>query len=212
MSRPRKVRKDAEANRERLLASAAAAVLREGRHVPLATIAAEAGLGIGTLYRSYSDRDALLQALEHRAYGLLNSLLDQIESDEDSTGLASVARYLEGTVNLADQLVLPLHGAPPLVTPEAVAARKSIYRRLGFFLATGRADGSIRGQVNATDLIAFSTLLTQPKAAVLDWTHLARRQIAHFLNGIATEGPREVPGPAVEREHVEQAFAARADS
>ncbi|WP_370933925.1 TetR/AcrR family transcriptional regulator [Amycolatopsis sp. cg13] len=211
MSRPRKVRKDAEANRERLLVSAAAAVLREGRHVPLATIAAEAGLGIGTLYRSYPDRDALLQALEHRAYGLLNSLLDQIEND-DSTGLDAVARYLEGTVDLADQLVLPLHGGPPLGTPEAVAARKSIYRRLGFFLATGREDGSIRGQVNATDLIAFSTLLTQPKASVLDWTHLARRQIAHFLNGIATEGPREVPGPAVEREDVERAFAARTDS
>ncbi|WP_406638782.1 TetR/AcrR family transcriptional regulator [Amycolatopsis sp. WGS_07] len=212
MSRPRKVRKDAEANRERLLAAAAAAMLREGRHVPLATIAAEASLGIGTLYRSYPDRDALLQALEHRAYGLLNSLLDQIEASDDGTGLDAVARYLEGTVEIADQLVLPLHGAPPLVTPEAVAARKSIYRRLDFFLATGRADGSIRGPVNATDLIAFSTLLTQPKASVLDWAHLARRQIAHFLNGIATAGPVEVPGPAVERDDVEQAFETRVNS
>ncbi|WP_116201069.1 TetR/AcrR family transcriptional regulator [Amycolatopsis circi] len=210
MSRPRKVRKDAEANRERLLVAAAAAMLREGRHVPLAAIAAEAGLGIGTLYRSYSDRDALLHALEHRAYGLLNSLLDQI--DEDSTGLDQVRCYLEGTVDLADQLVLPLHGGPPLVTPEAVAARKSIYRRLDFFLATGREDGSIRGAINATDLVAFSTLLTQPKASVLDWTHLARRQIAHFLNGIATEGPIEVPGPALGRDDVEQAFEARLNS
>ncbi|MBB1152412.1 TetR/AcrR family transcriptional regulator [Amycolatopsis dendrobii] len=210
MSRPRKVRKDAEANRERLLSAAAAAMLREGRHVPLATIAAEAGLGIGTLYRSYADRDALLQALEHRAYGLLNNLLDQI--DDDSTGLEQVRRYLEGTVDIADQLVLPLHGAPPLVTPEAVAARKSIYRRLEFFLATGREDGSIRGPVNATDLIAFSTLLTQPKASVLDWTHLARRQIAHFLNGLAAEGPIEVPGPAVERDEVERAFEDRMNS
>ncbi|PKV93911.1 TetR family transcriptional regulator [Amycolatopsis echigonensis] len=210
MSRPRKVRKDAEANRERLLAAAAAAVLREGRHVPLATVAAEAGLGIGTLYRSYADRDALLQALEYRAYGLLNNLLDQI--DEDSTGLDQVRRYLEGTVELADQIVLPLHGVRPLVTPEAVAARKSIYRRLDFFLANGREDGSIRGPVNATDLIAFSTLLTQPKASAVDWTHLARRQIAHFLNGLATEGPREVPGPAVERDDVEQAFKTQASS
>ncbi|MYW95256.1 TetR/AcrR family transcriptional regulator [Amycolatopsis rubida] len=210
MSRPRKVRKDAEANRERLLAAAAAAMLRGGRHVPLATIAAEAGLGIGTLYRSYADRDALLQALEHRAYGLLNSLLDQL--DDDSTGLNQVRRYLEGTVDIADQLVLPLHGAPPLGTPEAVAARKSIYRRLEFFLATGREDGTIRGPVNATDLLAFSTLLTQPKASVLDWAHLARRQIAHFLNGLAAEGPIEVPGPAVERDDVERAFEGRTNS
>jgi AcrR family transcriptional regulator len=40
--------------------------------VPLATIAAEAGVGVGTLYRKYPDRAGLMQALEHRAYGLVN--------------------------------------------------------------------------------------------------------------------------------------------
>jgi len=66
-TRPRRrPRRDAEANRERVLAAAAAAMLREGRTVPLATIAAEAGVGVGTLYRRYADRQALLHALEYR--------------------------------------------------------------------------------------------------------------------------------------------------
>jgi AcrR family transcriptional regulator len=56
-------RRDAELNRERVLASAVSAMLREGRNVPLAAIAAEAGVGVGTLYRSYADREALLHAL-----------------------------------------------------------------------------------------------------------------------------------------------------
>ncbi len=64
-SRPhRRPRRDAEANRERVLAAAAAAMLREGRTVPLANIAAEAGVGVGTLYRRYADRQALLRALD----------------------------------------------------------------------------------------------------------------------------------------------------
>ena len=50
-------------------------MLREGRNVPLAAIAAEAGVGVGTLYRRYADREALLHALEHRAYALLNQIL-----------------------------------------------------------------------------------------------------------------------------------------
>src|SRR5699024_3184554 len=79
MSTERRPRRDAEENRRRLLIAAASAILREGRSVPLATIAAEAGVGIGTLYRSYPDREALLRALEHRAYGLLNDILDEIE-------------------------------------------------------------------------------------------------------------------------------------
>jgi AcrR family transcriptional regulator len=64
----RRPRRDAEANRERLLAAAAAAMAREGRHVQLAVIAAEAGVGVGTLYRRYADRDALMQALEEREH------------------------------------------------------------------------------------------------------------------------------------------------
>ncbi len=41
------------ANRDRVLAAAAAAIRREGAGVPLATIAADAGVGVGTLYRRY---------------------------------------------------------------------------------------------------------------------------------------------------------------
>ena len=47
------LRRDALANQERVLAAAVTAVLREGRQVPMATIAADAGVGVGTLYRRY---------------------------------------------------------------------------------------------------------------------------------------------------------------
>ncbi|GAA3588661.1 TetR/AcrR family transcriptional regulator [Amycolatopsis ultiminotia] len=210
MPRPRKARRDAEANRERLLAAAVTAMLREGRNVPLATIAAEAGLGIGTLYRSYPDRDALLHALEYRAYGLLNGILDGIEEEAGLGGLDAVARFLEGSLIVGDQLVLPLHGAPPLLTPEAVEARRAINRRLEHFIAAGRAEGTIHSPVNATDIITFSAMITYPRSHDLDWDHLARRQIALFLNGVATGGPAAVPGPPVERTGVEQAFERQA--
>src|SRR5260370_2410052 len=74
----RRPRRDAEANRERVLAAAAAAMTREGHHVPLATIAAEAGVGLGTLYRKYAGRGPLLQALGPRPYGPLHPLPDDI--------------------------------------------------------------------------------------------------------------------------------------
>ncbi|MEV0276949.1 TetR/AcrR family transcriptional regulator [Streptomyces sp. NPDC050610] len=206
MPRPRKVRRDAEANRDRLLAAAVAAMLREGRNVPLASIAAEAGLGIGTLYRSYPDRDALLQALEYRAYGLLNALLDEIENEEGISGLDAIARYLEGALAVRDQMVLPLHGAPPLVSPAAVEAREAINRRLDSFIDAGRSDGSVRAPVNATDIIIHSAITTQPLAHGPNWDHIARRQNALFLNGLAAGGPAKVPAPLVERTSIESTF------
>jgi len=202
---PRRPRSDAEANRDRLLAAAAAVMTREGRHAPLALIAAEAGVGVGTLYRKYADRDALMQALEYRAYGLLGQILDDI-AGRGLPGLEAIGEFLARTLKIASQLVLPLHGAPPLVSAEAVAARQEINSRLDAFIARGRADATIVAPVNATDVIAFSALITQPLAHGPDWERMAARQIAIFLNGLAASAPVSIPGPPVTREDVEAAF------
>ena len=208
MPAPRRPRRDAEANRQRLLAAASSAMLREGRHVPLATIAAEAGVGVGTLYRKYPDRDALLRALEHRAYELLNEILDDIENHGRS-GLDAIDGFLTATCAISERLFLPLHGAPPLVTPESVQARRSINQRLDTFIETARSDGVIRAPVNATDVIAFSALITQPLAHGPDWEHMARRQIAVFLNGLTTDGPVDVTGPPIHAADIEHVFQRR---
>jgi AcrR family transcriptional regulator len=208
----RRPRRDAEQNRERVLAAAAAVMLRDGRHAPIAAIAAAAGVGVGTLYRSYADREALLHALEYRAYGLLSHILDEV-SALDLSGLGAVREFLARSLAIGDQLILPLHGAPPLVTGEAAAARREINRQLDFLIDRGRADGSIRAEVNATDVIVFSALITQPLLRGPAWPLIAGRQLAAFVNGIAAGGPVPLPGPAVTRQDIEAAFAtARARS
>lgn len=207
VGRPRRhPRRDAAANRERVLAAAVSVMLREGRHVPLATIAAEAGVGVGTLYRSYPDRGALFHALEHRAYGLLNQVLDEVDR-RDLPGLDAIGEFLSRSLAVGDQLFLPLHGAPPLITAEAVQARREINRRLDRFIEHGRADGSIRAPVNATDVIVFSAILTQPLAHGPNWPRIARRQLAIFMNGLAGNAPVSIPGPAVTRQDIETTFA-----
>jgi len=209
-ARARRPRRDAEANRERILAVAAAVMMRDGRHIPLAAIAAEAGVGVGTLYRKYADRQALLEALEYRAYDLLNQILDRLPPGRGVAGREAVREFLAGTLEIADQLVLPLHGAPPLMTAEAVAARRAISSRLDELIERGRADGSITAAVNATDVIVFSALVTQPLAHGPDWPTLAARQLAIFVNGLAEAGAAALPGPPVTRQDIETAFAAGA--
>lgn len=204
--RRRRVRRDAEVNRERLLAVAAPIVLREGHNVPMATIAARAGVGVGTLYRGFADRDALISALQFRAYGFLNEILDELET-LDLPGLQAIGEFLTRALHIGDQLVLPLHGAPPLVSAEAMTARQSIDRRLEDFIARGRTEHVIKAPVNATDVIVFSALVTQPLPHNPNWPRLAARQVAIFLNGLATAGPMEVPGPALAQDEIEHAFA-----
>jgi len=59
----RKPRVDAERNRERLLATAKASFAKNGTGASLEEIARNTGVGIGTLYRHFPNRDALVAAV-----------------------------------------------------------------------------------------------------------------------------------------------------
>ncbi|MBN9375033.1 MAG: helix-turn-helix transcriptional regulator, partial [Cellulomonas sp.] len=58
----RPLRADARRNRDALLAAAVEAFAKSGADVPLEAIAANAGVGVGTLYRNFPDRNALVEA------------------------------------------------------------------------------------------------------------------------------------------------------
>ena len=67
----RRARRDAEGNRRRVLGAAAVAVRAEGSNVPMATVAARAGVGIGTVYRHFPGRWELLAALTERSFAIV---------------------------------------------------------------------------------------------------------------------------------------------
>ena len=60
---PRKLRADAERNRERILEIAKEAFTRSGANISLDDVAKQARVGPGTLYRHFPTRDALLEAV-----------------------------------------------------------------------------------------------------------------------------------------------------
>src|SRR5262245_11726167 len=62
-STPRPLRADARQNFERLIAAASVAIGELGPNVSLDEVAKRAGVGIGTLYRHFPNRQALLEAV-----------------------------------------------------------------------------------------------------------------------------------------------------
>ena len=59
----RPLRADAERNRRRILDAAAELFAERGLHVSLDEVAERAGVGVGTVYRRFADREALVDAL-----------------------------------------------------------------------------------------------------------------------------------------------------
>lgn len=62
------LRADAERNRERILVAAEEAFLERGANVPLEEVAKRASVGIGTLYRRFPTREALLAATSNERF------------------------------------------------------------------------------------------------------------------------------------------------
>lgn len=62
MTTERAPRADARRNRERLLVSASRLFVERGPEVPFAEIAKDAGVGVGTIYRHFPTREALIEA------------------------------------------------------------------------------------------------------------------------------------------------------
>jgi AcrR family transcriptional regulator len=180
--RSRPVRRDAAENREKILRTAAELMAHRGHSVPLTEIAEAAGVGVGTFYRGFPDRAALLGELQRRGYDLLIETLGRIRAD-GLTGADAIEAYLGECLEIADQLVaLPLRGGQQI--PEAMGAKDAVLQAIEDFLREGRAAGALRGDVTAGDIAVCGTLIATPLPHVADWRTAARRHIGAFVRGI----------------------------
>jgi len=184
----RRLRSDAAANRERILTAATIAVRRDGDRVPMAAIADEAGVGIGTLYRHYPTRPALLAALTLRSFELVRQHA-RAAALSDEPAPAALEQFFEHTIVARNELILPLHGGPVIHDEKIVALRTEIRQLLEQILARGRRDRTIRPDATASDIIIAGAMLAQPLPHTADWDQLARRQARIFVAGLAATDP-----------------------
>lgn len=166
----------------------------------MASIARDAGVGVGTLYRNYPTREALLAALTQRSFELVHTVLDDALAVA-GPAIAAVEEFLTATIAHRDQLVLPLHGGPEAITDRAQQLRAQISDGIERILARGRCDRTIRADVTSDDVIFFGALLAQPLSDDESWMerNLAR-QARVFLAGLAPSAP-ELDNEAFDTDH-----------
>jgi AcrR family transcriptional regulator len=185
--RPREQRSDAARNREALVRAAIAAVHREGPRVSMATIAADAGVGIGTLYRHFPTREDLLNYLTHRSFEQVLSNVQAAGSD-GTTASDALRRFVEAAITQRNELVLPLHGGLPATAQETLAVRDQVHRALQRIIERGHADGTIGQGVIPRDVVVFGAMLAQPRQSDPEWDATCRRLLATYVNGLRTCG------------------------
>ena len=95
--RATKMRADAKKNYDHLLEVARAVVVEHGSEASLRDIARRAGVGLGTLYRHFPTREALLEALLRTSFDELKARADELEaSSSPETGTCLLATGRRG--------------------------------------------------------------------------------------------------------------------
>jgi AcrR family transcriptional regulator len=166
-------RVDAQRNREKLIQVAREAYTAAGGPVPLETIARDAGVGIGTLYRHFPTREALVEAVYAAELddvtGCVPELLRQLPPD--SALRAWMQRYAAFVVTKRAMAETLRAGwaSGQIATP---GTRERITAAIAAMLATGAEDGSLRHDVDPQDItvMLMGTLLATSGGDTLEQT------------------------------------------
>ena len=182
----RDLRRDALHNQQQLVRAATAAVHREGLRVPMATIAAEAGVGVGTLYRHFPTREHLLSYLTHRSFEQVLANARAAERD-GATATDCLRRFVDAAIDQRNELVLPLHGGPRPTSAATTAVRSEVHHILQRIIARGLNDSTLRPGLTPADIVIFGAMLAQPRPTDPDWDATCRRLLATYLRGLAPD-------------------------
>lgn len=149
------MRADAQRNRELLLAAAVAAFSRNEPEVTLESIAKAAGVGIGTLYRHFPSREALVEAAYRSELArLCESVPELISAMSPDKALRTwtemFLEYMTTKRGMSDALRMVIaSGGNPFAE-----SRGRLLAAFSALLHAGAADGTLRADIDPADLMA----------------------------------------------------------
>lgn len=171
---PDALRRDAAENREKLLAAARHVFATHGTEAPLEAVAAEAGVGIATLYRRFPTREDLVAAVvEQELEEYVKGTERALEIDDPWTGFTT---FLSAMCDM--QASQPgLCNAPFLELPNATrvgALRERLDSLTNQLIERAKGSGSLRLDVTPHDIMLLASANAGVIGAAAEPSALAR--------------------------------------
>jgi AcrR family transcriptional regulator len=163
-STTRPLRADARQNYERLVAAAAVAIGELGPNVSLEEVAKRAGVGIGTLYRHFPNRQALLEAVYRDQVNM------NCERGRELLATKPPAEALQQWLHSLLTLNLTTRGLKEAmmageVSPQTSECKAQMHGIGGELLARAQEAGAVRRDIEITDLLRLThsiALMVEP--------------------------------------------------
>ncbi len=146
------LRADSARVRARMLTAARRRVAAGDLDLPLNAVAKDAGVGVGTAYRHFPDRQVLLETLAAESYRrLIDAASVAAEDPDPARGLRTLLRAgLQG--QLDDPTLSAVLAAPAYRCDETLTLGRELIGRAQQVLERARAAGLIRDDITPDDL------------------------------------------------------------
>lgn len=181
-------RSDAQRNRERIL-EVALAELSRAEDVPLSLIAKKAGVGQGTFYRNFPNREALvLEVYGHEVRQLTDAAAELLKTRAPEEALRAwmdqLARFAVAKIGLSDAMrrIVGTSDGP------AQPGYAPVVEAIGTLLAASHEAGAIRPGVTVDDFVLAIAGIWQIDARG-DWQTQSARLLDLVMDGLRTGAP-----------------------
>jgi AcrR family transcriptional regulator len=193
------LRADARRNRDQIIAAARTIFAEQGPDVPMEEIARVAAVGVGTLYRRFPDRDALISAVARDNFGrVLTEARAAIA--EEPTAWKALVRFLRHSqeLKLSVQLAMfsPIAASILREDPLTEEFRRTLLSELDAVVHAAQTEGALRKDVDTGDVaVLFSLLLRQIPPRQDEAARIAQdRCMALMLDGLRARPGSPLPG------------------
>ncbi|HEY8583692.1 MAG TPA: TetR/AcrR family transcriptional regulator [Capillimicrobium sp.] len=178
-------RADARRNRERIVAAATEALTEAGgAPVSLEAIAKRAGVGIGTLYRHFPTRDALVEeAYRHEVDLLVDSAAELLEQLPPEQALSAWTERLVTYARAKRGMAEALQSAVASGSTVHTDGRSRIVAALSEIIQSGQRSGALRPDADAdVALRAMMAIWSMPEGP--GWAEQARALLRLVVDGL----------------------------
>ena len=205
----RPLRRDAERNRQRILRAAAAAFSERGLEVTLDDVARRAGVGVGTVYRRFPDKETLVQVLfQDRIDALVAVAREACAAPDPWVALVSFLKYaagvLAGDLGLRQLMMFATYGSD-----RVGYAREQMRPVVTELVTRAQEAGCVRADFAPTDvpIIAFMLASVSQYASPVQ-PQLWERYLAMIIDGLrpSREGTTPMPIPALCPQELEESI------
>ena len=185
------LRADAERNRQRLLAAAKELFAERGLDVTLDDVARHAGVGTGTAYRRFPNKDALIEALMVDRINELGAIAQECLEEPDPW--VALTSYLERALALqaSDRGLKDVLFSPSRGRERVAHARRALGGPATKLVRRAIEAGVVRSDLDTSDVPLINFMLN----TIVDFGRDAEPELYKRYLAIALHGLRPHPQP-----------------